>query len=281
MTELIEYTGDGNNERPSEFHDLDLDEIGSAACEALKAACEARTKWIEGRDEWIQETLRLARLLVEGRQRFPSNDAFGKWIDSIKGLSLLSHQDRAALIQLGKWPAITRDVLEKTRRNSWREIWDKEAKRVIEPSGGSRTRRLTSAGKTAEANEAHAHVTEYDDGEHPYIFPEDKVQLIDALLGNNEGDGSVRDHFIDEAIEAKLNGRLIDVENDNAENIVQAIIDYTTGRNWLKALEIAEEITRRYHEKYPPEPEKPKKHRGRPKGSKKAKEAVSSNGTKS
>jgi len=160
MNDLIEYTGDGDNDRQSEFHDLDLDEIGTAACEALKAACEATNKWIEGREEWIEETLRLARLLVEGRQRFPSNEAFGKWIDGIKGLSLLSHQDRAALIQLGKWPAITRDVLEKTRRNSWREIWDKEAKRVLEPSGGSKKRRVTSPGKMDDDEVDDAEVTE-------------------------------------------------------------------------------------------------------------------------
>ena len=39
MNDLIEYTGDGDNDRQSEFHDLDLDEIGTAARLATVPYC--------------------------------------------------------------------------------------------------------------------------------------------------------------------------------------------------------------------------------------------------
>jgi hypothetical protein len=186
MNDLMEYTGDGDAEQ-SEFHNLDLDEIASAACEALKAASDARNKWLEGRNEWIAETLRLARLLVEGRQRFPSNWDFGTWIDGIEGLSPLSHQDRAALIKFGKWPAITRDVLEKTRRNSWREIWDKEAKRVIEPSS-SKKRRVTSPGKTDDDEVDEVEVAE--SGGPPLLnLVDDEAEDIAATIIDVAGEG--------------------------------------------------------------------------------------------
>lgn len=85
---------------------------------------KAHAKTKEGRTKWIEGSLELASLLTEAKERFQKNlTAFGDWLDR-NGVDL-SHQDRAALINLGmERPERRREILETTPRWSYRHIWE-------------------------------------------------------------------------------------------------------------------------------------------------------------
>jgi hypothetical protein len=100
-----------------------LEKIGKRIDDAYEQTQHGRLQWIEG-------TLKLAFALAEGRNRFPSNKAFGSWLGE-NDHDHIGHQDRAALISMVSDDAIktTRIVLTETQRTSWRHIWEEE----IEP----------------------------------------------------------------------------------------------------------------------------------------------------
>jgi hypothetical protein len=82
-----------------------------------------------GRQEWIEGTLELAAVLAEERKAIPADQAFCSWLER-NGLDKKpSHQDRAALIGMATDFAVTREVLEKTDRSSWRHIWENELRK--------------------------------------------------------------------------------------------------------------------------------------------------------
>jgi hypothetical protein len=81
----------------------------------------------EGRKNWIDGTLALINILHDARERFPSDNEFGKWLsESGYGESRISRQDRAALLNMALHPAATRKALEETHRRSWRLIWEQD-----------------------------------------------------------------------------------------------------------------------------------------------------------
>jgi len=79
-----------------------------------------------GHQEWIDGTLELATALATARCEFASDNKFSDWCS--KHCPDLNPHDRAALINMAKDPSVTRKVLEDTKRNSWKYIWEKEMK---------------------------------------------------------------------------------------------------------------------------------------------------------
>ena len=77
--------------------------------------------------DWVEATLDLCIHLATARQQFSADQAFGRWCgDSGFGDNVISHQDRAAAIDMGRDPDRSRLILEKTERRSLRLIHDKE-----------------------------------------------------------------------------------------------------------------------------------------------------------
>jgi hypothetical protein len=75
------------------------------------------------RTEWIDNQLEKADALAIARKQFPNNADFGKWCyDNGFGESVLSRDDRAALVEFGKDLAYARTVLERTNRTSPQHI---------------------------------------------------------------------------------------------------------------------------------------------------------------
>ena len=77
-----------------------------------------------GAQEWIEGTLEMAAALAEARGRFSSDNEFGDWLTG-QGHNLVSKNDRAALINLGRDIPTARKVLEETESRSYRLVWDK------------------------------------------------------------------------------------------------------------------------------------------------------------
>jgi hypothetical protein len=95
----------------------------------------------KGRELWLEGAIELIGLLQDARERFSSDQAFGKWLtDSGYGEDRITRQDRAALLNMAEHPDLTREVLEQTHRRSWRHIWEKE----VQP-------RLPHVGQPADA----------------------------------------------------------------------------------------------------------------------------------
>jgi hypothetical protein len=94
----------------------------------------------EGHKLWIEGTLELINILDDARQRYPSDQEFGKRLTDIGyGENRITRNDRSALLNMAEYPDLTREVLEQTYRRSWRLIWEEE----IQP-------RLHNAGQPAD-----------------------------------------------------------------------------------------------------------------------------------
>jgi hypothetical protein len=76
------------------------------------------------REEWVAATLDLCQHLAEARAQFSANQVFGHWLD--ENHIEMSHQDRAAAIEMGQHLEEARKVLEVTERKSLRHIHDEE-----------------------------------------------------------------------------------------------------------------------------------------------------------
>src|SRR6185369_17700243 len=83
----------------------------------------------------------LAAALAEGRSRFGSDNEFSHWLVDAK-FQDISHQDRAALINMAANLPLARIMLAETQRFSWRLIWSEEMQA-----------RFTSAGKPETGEE--------------------------------------------------------------------------------------------------------------------------------
>jgi len=97
----------------------------------------AHARAVAAEKEWVAATIQLAKSLAAARDRFRSNQEFGRWL-STEGIKI-SDSDRAALIKMGRNLPLTRTVLAQTESRSWQLICRNE----IAPSG-----RLASANKT-------------------------------------------------------------------------------------------------------------------------------------
>jgi hypothetical protein len=127
------------------------DDVGSTALAAnIKAFFAAAMSGVkaeeDGRAAWCENTLNLGKALLQGRELHQNDcNAFHAWlVDNELGESLLSHQDRSALIRMAEHAEIAERVLAATRRRSWRLIWDEEIWPEVENKRG-----VTSAGNPA------------------------------------------------------------------------------------------------------------------------------------
>jgi hypothetical protein len=109
-----------------------LDRIGRRIDAAFK-----RTR--EGESEWTEGSIELMQALREGRERFPGDRAFGKWLKS-GGHDHVNKDDRAALLNMASDLTIARDVLTKTDRRSYRLIWDETQSRFRSAAKPRRTK---------------------------------------------------------------------------------------------------------------------------------------------
>jgi len=103
-------------------------------------AARHRAAWDKtqhGRAEWIEGTLELAAVLAEERKLMPDHREFSRWLER-NGLASISHQDRAALIGMASDLVATREMLEKSTRSSWREIWQHERPATFTGTGKGR-----------------------------------------------------------------------------------------------------------------------------------------------
>jgi hypothetical protein len=90
----------------------------------------------EGHKLWIQGTLELIRSLDDARKRLGSDQAFGTWLtDNGYGENRITRHDRAALLNMALDLNVTREVLEKTNRRSWRLIWEDEIQNRLPSTG--------------------------------------------------------------------------------------------------------------------------------------------------
>jgi hypothetical protein len=86
-----------------------------------------RKQETDGRKLWMEGTFDFINILHEERQRYPSDQAFGKRLTDIGyGENRITRQDRSALLNMALHPDATREVLEQTHRRSWRHIWEEE-----------------------------------------------------------------------------------------------------------------------------------------------------------
>jgi hypothetical protein len=84
----------------------------------------------DGRAAWRDNTLKLAKALLTGRELHQNdNNAFGLWLDANGlGEDFINKNARAALIRIAEYPAIAERVLETTESRSW-ELIGNEVKR--------------------------------------------------------------------------------------------------------------------------------------------------------
>src|SRR3954452_17938662 len=70
-------------------------------------------------EEWIERSLELGGLLLLARTKPPSDVAFGHWLVNKKLDDVLSPDDRAAIIEMARFPEMFRIVLKETNRRSY------------------------------------------------------------------------------------------------------------------------------------------------------------------
>ena len=114
----------------------ELDALSSKLCALLER--KAANKM-----EFVEISVALCATLAQARDQFSADVGFGKWCDGevAAGGKTLSHQDRAALIGLGRDLKLARTVFEETVRSSYRHIWEEVKNRF--PVGN----RFTHVGK--------------------------------------------------------------------------------------------------------------------------------------
>jgi hypothetical protein len=81
--------------------------------------------------EWVAATLELATELWRARLQYASDNAFSDWLAENE-LNILTKDERAALIGMGKNGTASKRVLETTSRRSIRHIWLEEIKPSLE-----------------------------------------------------------------------------------------------------------------------------------------------------
>lgn len=164
----------------------------------------------KGEGEWVEGSLELAQALAEGRGRFSANKAFGDWL-VVERHDHVNKDDRAALINLAADLTVARDVLNKTKRRSYKLIWTEEKGRFLHaektdkpkrgrPKGSpSRTTQRKRAGEIIKTMEALGEtVTE-------------KAVAERAGVGKGTADVAITAHFT--AKEAAAEARQIALED--------------------------------------------------------------------
>ena len=112
----------------------------------------------EGQNKWVEGTMQLSLALVAARAEYSSNEVFSNWLDENIG-DEINHQDRSALLKFGEYPEIAREVLEQTKRISWRFIYENEFKpRIDALTESNNVARVTSTGNTT-TTESHGEMS--------------------------------------------------------------------------------------------------------------------------
>jgi hypothetical protein len=116
--------------------------VSKTAARHIDRVHKAAANFVKNRDDFPKVTLDLAAALCRLRDAVGGDDrAFGALLDANGLASEISHQDRAALIQIGRHAKVAAPILQRTTSRSPRLIWENELRpRVMEEA-------LTSAGK--------------------------------------------------------------------------------------------------------------------------------------
>ena len=96
------------------------EELAAVAADIRAALAAARADFAS----WRDNTMKLARALLRGREMHKDDAAFGAWLKAED--FGVNDDDRAALISMAKHSEIAERVLADTARQSWRNIWRKE-----------------------------------------------------------------------------------------------------------------------------------------------------------
>jgi hypothetical protein len=102
--------------------------------QAAYAQAKAALVTIEqGHERWRGATVTLMDALHRGREVCQGDDrAFGDWLKG-KDLSHISPDDREALINMARHREVTVEVLAKTKKTSWQNVWRFEVKPQVKP----------------------------------------------------------------------------------------------------------------------------------------------------
>lgn len=84
---------------------------------AVKPLRAALDRWHAATEQWVNATMELADELWRAREKFASNQAFGVWLAQ-NWLDDLGRDERAALINIGKHPQVSRDALTQINSRS-------------------------------------------------------------------------------------------------------------------------------------------------------------------
>lgn len=129
-------------------------------------------------DLFTEGTLQIGHALLEARKSFETesgeinNRAFGQWI-SRNGFGRLDKHTRAALINMARNEAISRETLPYTDRRSWRYLWEDVIQYKIPAPPPPPLDPQSSGGYTATTDQSQDHSTE------PSPKPIDGEILID------------------------------------------------------------------------------------------------------
>jgi hypothetical protein len=153
------------------------DDLASSDAELVAAIADVRTGYERtqrgneqmdsGRAEWRDGTWQMVTGLTRLRELDQRDDrAFGAAL-TLSGLDKISKDDRAALLDMARYPDIAKAVLATTERTSWRNIWRKEIKPQVDRI--AKEKEEDDAKKDADANDRggtdddHSHGAKDDD----------------------------------------------------------------------------------------------------------------------
>lgn len=205
--------------------ELYLKAKGTARVSRLRDCLDAYNK---NRDDFPNVVLALAVELAEARDQYGGDDkAFGKWLVET-GNDDLGYSERAAFINIGRYPELSRRILQETTSRSIQRIWEYEIKPILPsarkgmndpPKSAEPTQ--TTPSTPAESTPAESKKAEEKSGDTPvvnkrhsfYGFP--KAEDVAAIYLNGKMrsliSGAVRAHggkdvwkLIVEALDAGL-----------------------------------------------------------------------------
>jgi hypothetical protein len=120
----------------------------------------------KGDSEWIEGSLEAMQALTEGRERFPSHQAFGAWLRE-HGHDHFSDHERAALISLANDIKVARELLSETKSRSYELIWRNNRERFASvrktkprgrPKGSKNQPRNDAAPETPQTDRAYEEI---------------------------------------------------------------------------------------------------------------------------
>jgi hypothetical protein len=112
------------------------DQEADALASAARMVRQGLARRKQGIEDFVEGTLAMAAGLAQARERFPSDQAFGHWCSNNDfDETVISANERAALIAFGGDLARARTILKQTTRRSIRTIYDNEWRSPVSQSG--------------------------------------------------------------------------------------------------------------------------------------------------